>query len=31
LQGAGLSTGGIPISPGIMTLSKSVQMKFRIN
>ena len=30
IEGTGRSTGGIPVSPGILTLSKRVQVKFRI-
>ena len=30
IEGTGRSTGGIPVSPGIMTLSKRIQIKFRI-
>jgi uncharacterized protein YggE len=29
-QGSGLSTGGIPVTPGILTLSKQVQIKYRV-
>lgn len=29
-QGTGLSTGGIPVSPGIITLSKQVQIKYKV-
>ena len=30
VEGQGRSTGGIPVSPGILTLSKKVQVKFRM-